>query len=203
MRNAARKSATPDPPELIFSTTYRNLPLFFWYAFVPFLLLVSAVFFVQAAWFGEAIPLKDIKVPPNVIMFVVCPLIWLGCCVLVAVEVYCRRNPQFITVTTWGVRLPKGRFTSKIVSIAWEDLEGDLKGQNLMGWHIYELTCADLRNDTVVVVNSMLFRHFHDFATLALILGKYMGQDWAIKGFWPGTIRGELPTHPFLDRDAG
>lgn len=201
MNNADDKSAAANPPEIIFSTSYGALPRFFWYFVIPFLLLVPALFFYRALWFGEGQMIKNIRVPPSVIMSVICPVFWSLCGLLVAIEVYLRRNPQFIEVTTWGVSLPKGRFTSEIFSIAWEDLQVAFEGRNLTGWHVYELTCTDLRDETSVRVTSMFFRDFDDFATLTLILAQHMGQDWTIRGFWPGTIRGKQMTHPIFDRE--
>lgn len=177
--------------EVIFSSSYGGLPRFFWYFVIPFLLLVSTVLFVRAVWFDEGILFRNIRVPPNLIAFAVCPFFLALCGLLVAIEIYRTWQPQFIVVTTWGVRLPKGRFTSESVSISWEDLEAKIDARNLMGWHVYEFTCTDLRSEASLRVNSMLFRDFEDFATFMLIMGDHMGQDWKIKGFWPGTIRGK------------
>ncbi len=203
MHHADDKSFAADQHELIFATSYRNLPRFFLYFIIPFLLLVPALFFIRAAWFGEGPLIGDIRVPPSVVMYVICPIFWLLCGMLVAIEVYCRRNPQFIMVTTWGLSLPKGRFTSETILIAWDDLQAEIVWQTLTGWRVYDLTCTDMRHDTSVKVTSMLFRDFDDFATFTLILGRYLGEDWTISGFWPGTIRGKQPTHPFFERDRG
>lgn len=186
--------------QVILSSKYGGLPRSFWYFVIPFLVLVSTVFFIRAVWFGEGILVRNVRVPPDVITFAICPLIWGLCGLLVALEVYRFRNPQRILVTTWGVKLPKGRFTSETVCIAWEDLEAKVEARNLSGWHVYEFICTDLRNEASVRVNSMLFRDFEDFATFMLIMAEHMGQDWKIRGFWPGTIRGRKAHHSFFDR---
>lgn len=190
MNEADDKSVDDDEQSVIFSSTYGGLPRFFWYFVIPFLLLVSAVFFIRAMWFGEGFLLRSIRVPPGVIAFAICPVLWGLCVLLVAIEIYHHRNPQFILVTNWGVKLPKARFTAETISIAWDDLQATLETRNLKGWHVSEIVCTDLRNDASARVSSALFRDFDDFATFALILARHMGQDWSFKGFWPGTFRG-------------
>lgn len=185
--------------EVIFSSTYGGFPRFFWYFVIPFLLVVSAFLFVRAVWFGEGILFRNIRVPPNWIAFAVCPGIWSLCLLLVVLAIYRRWNPQRVLVTTRGVELPKGRFTSETVSIKWGNLEADVEARNLSGWRVYEVICTDLSNETVVRVTSMLFPALDDFATFLLILGEHMGQDWKIKGFWPGTIRGKKPPRSIPD----
>jgi hypothetical protein len=179
-----------DLPTVVFSSAYGGLPRFFWYGVVPFLLLVSAVLFIRAVWFDEGLPLASFRVPPGAVIFAICPLIWL----LIGIEVYHRRNPQFILVTSWGVKLPKGRFTTETISIAWEDLQATLEGGTIKGWDVYEIICTDLRNGASARVTSALFRDFDEFATFTLIMADHMGQDWRIKGFWPGTFRGRRPS---------
>lgn len=195
MNNADDESVTDDQHQIIYSTSYGHFPRFFWYAVIPFLLLVPAVFFIRALWFGEGLLIRNIGVPPKVVMSVICPIFWALCGLLVAAEVYRCRNPQFIEVTSWGVSLPKGRFTSETVCIPWSDLQVSLEGKNLSGWHVYDLTFTDLGSEATASLTSMLFRNFDDFATLTLIMGDHMGQEWSIKGFWPGTIRGKKTIH--------
>jgi hypothetical protein len=188
--DTADDSGAADPPQVIFSSAYGGLPRFILYGVIPFLLLVSAVFMVRAVWFNEGLLLKSIRVSPGVVAFVICPVIWSLCGLLAALEVYRYRNPQFVLASTWGVRLPKGRFTAETVSIAWDDLQASLEGSNLKGWHVYELHCSHLQTGESARVTSALFRDFDDFATFSNILAEHMGQDWTIKGFWPGTVRG-------------
>jgi hypothetical protein len=83
------------------------------------------------------------------------------------------------------------RFTEETIAINWDDLQATLKTANLFGWHVYEMTCTDLKSHESARISSALFRDFNDFATFSQILSQHMGQDWTIKGFWPGTVRGK------------
>lgn len=185
--------------EVLFSSAYGGFPRFFWYFVIPFLLVASTFCFVRAVWFGEGILFRNIRVPPNWIAYAICPGIWGVCLLLVALAIYRRWNPQRVLVTTWGVEVPKGRFTTGTVSIQWEDLEADVEARNLSGWHVYEFIFTDLSNDAEVRVTSMLFPTLDEFATFMLIMGERLGQDWKIKGFWPGTIRGQKPPRSIRD----
>lgn len=182
-----------------FSSKYGGFPRFIWYAVVPFLLFVSAVFFIRAVWFEEGLLFKSFHLSPWAVAHIVCPLMWTLCGLFGALEFYRSRHPQFILVSSWGVKLPKGRFTSETVSIAWDDLQATLETTSLKGWHVSEITCNDLRSDASVRISSALFRSFDDFATFALMLAQHMGQDWSFPGFWPGTFRGRKPPGPIRD----
>lgn len=181
---------------VIFSSKYGGFPRFIWYAAFPFLLLVSAALFIRAVWFDGGLLIKSVSVSPWAVAHIVCPLMWTLCGLIGALEFYRHRRPQFVLVSSWGVRLPKGRFTSETIAIAWDDLQATLETTNLKGWHVSEITCTDLRSDASTRVSSALFWNFDDFATFALILAQHMGQDWSFPGFWPGTFRGRKPPGP-------
>jgi len=184
------------PENVVFSSSYGVFPRFFWCAVFPVLLFGSAVLFVRAVWFNEGIPLASIRVPPSVVAVVVCPMMWILCGLLIGLQIYRHRNPQFILVTSRGVTLPKGSFTAETISIAWDDLQAMMKGSNLIGWHVYEITCTDLESWASARISSALFRDFDDFATFSRILNEHMGQDWPIRGSWPGTVRGRKTVRP-------
>lgn len=193
MNDPAEILRTADQPQILFSSTYGGFPRFIWFALIPLMLLASAVLFVNAVWFPDGVLFDTAPVSPSIAAYVICPLIWILCALFAALEVYRLRNPQFVLVSTWGVRLPKGRFTSENIAIAWDDLNASLKAERFKGFSVYEIFCEDMRNGASARVTSALFRSFDDFATFARIMGEQIGRDWSIKGFLPGTVRGRKP----------
>ena len=87
--------------------------------------------------------------------------------------------------------LPKGRFTAEIIRIRWHDLTASIWSGQISFIDIYEVTCGDGLHGSKTKIASNLFQDFDDFATFALIVGEHMGEDWSIKGFLPGAIRGD------------
>jgi hypothetical protein len=157
---------------------------------VPLLLLASGMLFVRAVWFGEGVSLASFRVPPGVAAYGVCPAIWGLCGLFAGLEAFRRRNPQEVLVTSVGVKLPRGRFTADTIAIGWDDLEATLTTANLLGWHVYEITCTDLGSGKSVRISSALFRKLEDFAAFLKIMAKHMGQEWSVAGFWSRTYRG-------------
>lgn len=105
-------------PRILFSSTYGGFPRLIWYFVVPFQLIVSAAFFIDAALFDGRFLLQNMRMPSSLVVFAICPVIWLLCELIVALEVYRHFNSQFILISNWGRRLPKVRFTSENISIA-------------------------------------------------------------------------------------
>ena len=81
------------------------------------------------------------------------------------------------------------RFTAAIIDIRWNDLKATFVSTGSI-YEIYEVTCVDGMHGTKTRISSALFRDFEDFATFALIIGEFVGEDWSIEGFLPGKIRG-------------
>jgi hypothetical protein len=87
-------------------------------------------------------------------------------------HIYRRFHPQRIIITTYGLLLPKGRFTNEEVHIRWDDLTATLFTSSL----ICEVTCVDCQRETKVRIASTLFQDFDDFASFANIVGKHVGE---------------------------
>lgn len=191
MNDADVPSAPVDEPRILFSSAYGGFPRFIWFAVLPFLLLASVALFVDGLWLAGRFFVDFIPAPPSVVTFVVCPLLWTLCGLIGGLEIYRLRNPQFILVSTWGVRLPKGRFTADNLAIAWDDLHATLEATNFKGWQVYEFHFEDVRNGERATVSSMLFRRYADFKNFASVLGEQMRRDWPIKGVRLGTDRGK------------
>ncbi len=143
--------------EVLFQSSYGDVPKLVLYRWVPFLLLASGVI-----WFNYGIIMRS----------VVCPGIWLLCGGLLARHVYSRLHPQRIVITTDGLLLPKGRFTTEEAHIRWDDLTVTLFASSL----IYILTCVDCQRGTKVPIASTRFRNFDDFASFSNIVGKHVGE---------------------------
>ena len=176
--------------DVLFQSAYGGIPKFVLYGFMPFVTLVSAALFVSAVWFGNGIAIKGFKLSPATVAYWVCPAIMLLCAGLLALEIYRRMHPQSIALTKDELLLPKGRFSAEIIRIRWNDLEATLWSGKISFIDVYEVTCLDGSHGTKTLIASNLFRNFDDFATFALIVGEQMGEDWSIKGFLPGAIRG-------------
>ena len=188
-----------DPPDdstanencdVLFQSAYGGIPKFALYGFLPFLILVSGVLFVSGVWFGNEIAIKGFQLSPETVADWVCPAILLMCVGLLVLEVYRRIHPQRIAITKDELLLPKGRFTAEIIRIHWNDLEATLWSGQISFIDVYEITCLNGLHGTKTRIASNLFRDFDDFATMALIVGEHIGEDWSIKGFLPGAIRG-------------
>ncbi|MBC7817670.1 MAG: hypothetical protein IAG10_12320 [Planctomycetaceae bacterium] len=187
-----------DPPDdshpnenrdVLFQLAYGGMPRFFLYGIVPFFVLAAVFFFVNADFFKGGFAIKGVQLSPERVAFVVCPAMLLMCAVVLVLEVYRRFHPQRIVITEDGLFLPKGRFTDEIIDIRWNDLKATIVSKGSI-YEIYEVMCLDGLHGTKTRITSVLFPDFDDFATFALILGKQMGEDWSIKGFLPGAIRG-------------
>ena len=176
--------------DVLFQSAYGGLPKFVLYGFIPFLGLVSGVLFVRAVWFGGGIAIKGFQLSPETVAYWVCPGIFLLCACLLVLAIYRRMHPQSIVITKDELLLPKGRFTAEITRIRWNDLKATIWSGQISFMDIYEITCLDGLHGTKTRIASNLFRDFEDFATIALIIGEHMGEDWSIKGFLPGAIRG-------------
>ena len=143
--------------EVLFQSSYGDVPKLVLYRCAPFLLLASGVI-----WFKYGIIMRS----------VVCPGIWLLCGLLLAMHIYRRFHPQRIVITTYGLLLPKGRFTTEKVHIRWDDLTATLFTSSL----VYEVTCVDCQRGTKVRIASTLFQDFDDFASFSNIVGKHVGE---------------------------
>jgi hypothetical protein len=169
-------------PRILFSSAYGGFPRFVWFAVIPLLLLFSAAVFIDAVWFDGQFLLQNARMSPNLASYVICPAIWGVCGLIMLLEIYRHLHPQFILVSTWGLRVPKGRFTSENIAIAWDDLNAMLEGTNFKGMQVYEFHFEDVRSGARARVTSALFRRYAEFATFATILGEQMGREWPIKG---------------------
>jgi hypothetical protein len=179
-----------DPPKVLYESAYGLLPRFLWYFAIPFLLVVSGILFVRAVWFGQGLLVRTVRLSADVVAWAVCPGMWLLCTAVVGLEIYRRYHPLRVLVTTAGLHLPKGRFTADTLFIPWDELDASLYAGRVALMDFYEVTCTDQRDGSCAKIASPQFRDFDDFATFALIIGKYIGEDWSIKGFLPGTYRG-------------
>lgn len=182
-------SPRDDNRDVLFQLPYGGMPRFFLYGIIPFFVLAAGVLFVNAVWFKGGILIKGFKLSPETVVSVFCPTMLLMCAVVIGLEVYRRFHPQCIAITEDGLLLPKGRFTAEIIDIRWIDLKATIASKGSV-YEIYEVTCLDGLHGTKARITSVLFRDFDEFATFALILGRQMGEDWSIKGFLPGAIRG-------------
>ncbi len=113
--------------EVLFQSSYGDVPKVLLYRVMPFLLLASGVI-----WFNYGIIMRS----------VVCPGIWLLCGLALARHIYSRLHPQRIVITTDGLLLPKGRFTTEEVHIRWDDLTATLFVSTLG----CEVTCVDCQS---------------------------------------------------------
>ena len=184
-------SPSDENRDVLFQSAYGGMPRFFLYGIIPFFVLAAGVLFVNAVWFKGEILIKGFKLSPETVVSVVCPAMLLMCAVVLVLEVYRRFHPQRIVITEDGSLLPKGRFTAAIIDIRWNDLKATIWSGQISFMDIYEITCLDGLHGTKTRITSNLFRDFDDFATIALILGEQMGEDWSIKGFLPGAFRGD------------
>ena len=175
--------------DVLFQSAYGGIPKFVLYRVIPFMLLATVFLFAIADSFKGRFALKGVQLSPERVRFVLCPAILLMCAVIIGLEVYRRFHPQRIVITEDGSLLPKGRFTAEIIDIRWNDLKATIVSKGSI-YEIYEVTCLDGLHGTKTRITSALFPDFDDFATFALIVGKQMGEDWSIKGFLPGAIRG-------------
>lgn len=179
-----------DENKVLFQSVYGDFPKLLLYAAVPFLICVGAALFVCAVWFPNGQVMKSMIFSPETAKNIVCPGIWSLCALLFLLNLYRNFHPQRIVITNAGLILPKGRFTSEEVEIAWHDLSATLFASRVEMYDMYEVTCVDNQSGIKVRIASMLFREFDDFASFARIVGRRVGEDWSIKGFLPGTIRG-------------
>ncbi len=183
--------STPDKNcDVLFQSVYGSIPKVVLYGMIPFLFLGSGALFVHAVWFGGGIAIKGFKLSPEAAAHWVCPAIWLLCALVLVLGIYRHIHPQCIVLTEDELLLPKGRFTAEIVRIRWHDLKATIWSGQISFIDIYEVTCLDALHGTKTRIASNLFRDFDDFATFALIVGEQMGENWSIKGFLPGAIRG-------------
>ncbi len=152
--------------EVLFQSSYGDAPKRFLYRGVPFLLLASGVL-----WF------KNWIIMPSLILLL--------CGLHLVMHIYRRFNPQRIVITTDGLLLPKGRFTTEEVHIRWDDLTATLFASTL----VCEVTCVDCQRGTKVRIASTLFQNFDDFASFAIIVGKHAGEDWCLHDPAPRILR--------------
>ncbi len=190
MNDPPNGSPTNENRDVLFQSAYGGIPKFVLYGMIPFLMIGTGVLFVHAVWFGGGIAIKRFKLSPETVANWVCPAIWLLCAFLMAHGIYRRIHHQSIVITKDELLLPKGRFTAEIIHIRWNDLKATIWSGQISFMEIYEITCLDGLHGTKTRIASNLFRDFDDFATIALIIGEQMGEDWSIKGFLPGAIRG-------------
>ena len=163
--------------DVLFQSAYGGIPKFVLYRVIPFMLLATVFLFAIADSFKGRFALKGVQLSPERVRFVLCPAILLMCAVIIGLEVYRRLHPQSIAITKDELLLPKGRFNSDIIRIRWNDLEATLWSGQISFMDVYEVTCLDGLRGTKILIASNLFRDFDDFATFALIVGEYMGQD--------------------------
>lgn len=109
--------------EILFQSEYGGYPKFALYGFLPFLLLIAAGLMVYAIGFDGEMEIKGMKIPPTMVAYGICPLIFLLCAIVVGTEIYRRYHPQQIVITERLLVLPKGRYTNEVVSIHWKHLE--------------------------------------------------------------------------------
>ena len=186
-------ASTPDENrDVLFQSAYGDIPKVVLYGMIPFLFLVAGALFVYAVWFGGGVAIKGFKLSPEAVTHWICPAIWFLCAAVLVAGVYRQLHPQSVVITEDELLLPKGRFTSEVNRIRWNDLKASLWSGQISGIDIYEVTCLDGLQGTKTMIASNLFRDFDDFATFALIIGEYIGEDWSIKGFRPGKLRGDL-----------
>ncbi len=184
--------STPDENrDVLFQSAYGDIPKFVLYGTTPFLFLVAGALFVYAVWFGGGITIAGFKLSPETVAHWVCPAIWFLCALVLVLSVYRQLHPQSVVITEDELFLPKGRFTAEVNQIRWNDLKATLWYGRIKGYDLYEITCLDGWHGTKTRIASALFRDFDDFATFALIVGEQMGEDWSIKGFRPGKLRGD------------
>ncbi len=176
--------------EILFQSEYGGYPKFAMYGFLPFLLLIAGGLLVYANGFDGGMNIKGMEIPPSVVAFGICPIIFLLCAIVVGTEIYRRYRPQQIVITETALILPKGRFTNDVVHIHWKHLRAKLTIGSFIVLDVYDVACIDSRHQSKVNISSPLFRRFDDFATFALIVGDFIGEDWTIKGFLPGVVCG-------------
>lgn len=176
--------------EILFQSEYGGYPKFALYGFLPFLLLIATGLLVYAIGFDGGMEIRGMKIPPTVVAYGICPVIFLLCAIVVGSEIYRRYHPQRIVITERSLVLPKGRFTNDVVSIHWKHLRAKLTIGSFIVLDVYDIACIDSKHKSKVNISSPLFRRFDDFATSALIVGDFVGEDWTIKGFLPGVTRG-------------
>ncbi len=176
--------------EILFQSEYGGYPKYALYGFLPFLLLVAGGLLVYAIGFNGGVNIKGMKVSPTGVAYGICPVIFLLCAIAVGSEIYRRYHPQQIVITERGLVLPKGRITNEVIHIRWNDLTATLTVGSFMVLEVYDVACIDSTHKSRVNISSPLFRRFDDFATFALIIGEFMGENWSIKGFLPRAFRG-------------
>jgi len=176
-------------PDILFQSAYGGVPKFVLLGAVPFLMFATGAVFSRAVWFNAGIDFRGIELSPAAVIYGVCPVLVVLCALLPGAEIYHRLRPHRVLLTTRGVTVPKRRFSAQEVHIPWSDLKATRVVYTGF-YDMYEVRCVDRRNGTKATVYSAMFRHFDDFATFALIVGERVGQDWSIKGFLPGTFRG-------------
>lgn len=190
MADRPADSTSAEDRDVLFQSAYGDIPKVVLYGMIPFLFFGSGALFVYATWFGGGIAIKGFKLSPETVTHWICPVIWFLCAAVLVAGVYRQLHPQSVVITEDELLLPKGRFTSEINRIRWNDLKATLWSGQISGIDIYEITCLDGLHGTKSMIASNLFRDFNDFATFALIVGEQMGEDWSIKGFLPGKFRG-------------
>ncbi|MFM9960220.1 MAG: hypothetical protein ACKV2Q_03230 [Planctomycetaceae bacterium] len=184
-------ASTPDEDrDVLFQSAYGDIPKVVLYGMIPFLFFVAVALFVHAVWFGGEIAIKGFKLSPEAVTHWICPAIWFLCALVLVMGVYRQLHPQSVVITENELLLPKGRFTSEVIRIRWNDLKATLWSGQISGIAIYEITCLNGLHGSKTMIASNLFRDFDEFATFALIVGEHMGEDWSIKGVLPGKIRG-------------
>ncbi|MDA1231782.1 MAG: hypothetical protein O2856_13490 [Planctomycetota bacterium] len=176
--------------EILFRSEFGGYPKYALYGFLPLLLLVAGGLMIYAIGFNGGMNIKGLKVSPAVVAYGICPVIFLMCVVVIGSEIYRRFHPQRIVITERGLVLPKGRFTNEVIHIRWNDLTATLTVGSIAVLDVYDVACINSTRRTKVNISSPLFRRFDDFAAFALIIGEFMGEDWSIKGFLPGAVRG-------------
>lgn len=176
--------------EILYQSEYGGYPKFALYGFLPFLLLIAAGLLVYAIGFDGGMNIKGMEIPPSVVAFGICPVIFLLCAIVIGTEIYRRFHPQQIVITDRALILPKGRFTNEVIQIRWKHLRAKLTIGSFIVLDVYDIACVDSKHKSKVNISSPLFRRFDDFATFALIIGEFIGEDWTIKGFLPGVTRG-------------
>lgn len=190
MRYRTNDSRPSKKCDVLFQSEYGGIPKYVLYGFIPFLLIGAGILLVRAVGFNAGILIKGFKISPELVTFVVCPVIMLPCILIMVLGIYRRSHPQQIVVTDNGLILPKGRFTAEVIRIRWHDLTATIWSGTISFMDVYEITCLDSEHAAKISIASNMFRDFDDFATFALIVGEHMGEDWSIKGFLPGAIRG-------------
>lgn len=176
--------------EILFQSAYGGYPKYALYSFLPFLLLIAGGLLVRAIWFKGGIDIRGFRISPSVVAYGICPVILLLCPIVIGSEIYRRLHPQRIVITEDSLFLPKGRFTNDVVRIPWKDLRASMLLGSFAVIDVYDVTLIDSSRKTKTNISSPLFRRFDDFATFAHIIGLVVCEDWSIKGFLPGSVRG-------------